>query len=104
MSIYDLSFHEAVQAFTRMRRKAGHTPVSDAIVKRVLDFTGGRLAYLNKVARTMDPIATAEHILDNEKGWLLSQIGLIPDCDDDVMDEVFSSPNILETFRKLVFL
>lgn len=30
----------------------------------------------------------AEHMLRVEKGWLLSQIGLIPDCDDDVMDEV----------------
>ena len=30
----------------------------------------------------------ARHMLSVEKAWLLSQIGLIPDCDDDVMDEV----------------
>jgi len=57
----------------------------------------------------------ARHILEVEKGWLLSQIGvylysfsdymylkasfagLIPDCDDDVMDEV-SSPPINATY------
>jgi hypothetical protein len=33
-------------------------------------------------------IGMANHLLGIEKGWLLSQIGLIPDCDDDVMDEV----------------
>lgn len=34
----------------------------------------------------------AGHMLHVEKGWLLSQIGLIPDHDDDVMDEVSSPP------------
>ena len=28
-----------------------------------------------------------EEMLAVEKAWLLSQVGLIPDCDDDVMDE-----------------
>jgi len=32
-------------------------------------------------------VNTAKKLLSVEKGWLLSQIGLIPDCDDDVMDE-----------------
>ncbi|KAF8583825.1 hypothetical protein K439DRAFT_1634041 [Ramaria rubella] len=87
VSIYDLSYHEATQAFTRMRHKAGHPPIPEEKVKTILDCTGGRLAYLSKVARTKDPMTTTKHLLANEKGWLLSQIGLIPDCDDDVMDE-----------------
>jgi hypothetical protein len=37
----------------------------------------------------------AHHILAVEKGWLLSRIGLIQDCDDDVMDEV--RPAIINT-------
>lgn len=37
-------------------------------------------------------VKAAKKMLQREKGWLLGQIGLIPDCDDDVMDEVsFSS-------------
>lgn len=53
-------------------------------------------------------IVMAKHMLQVEQGWLLSQIGkpylafvvlvlieckgLIPDCDDDVMDEVYLNP------------
>lgn len=88
ISIYDLSFNEAAQAFERMRYKAGRPPVSDKTMKSILDYTGGRLSYLNRVAREKDPISMAEHIMSTEKSWLLGQIGLIPDCDDDVMDEV----------------
>lgn len=32
-------------------------------------------------------VGTAKQLLSIEGAWLLSQIGLIPDCDDDVMDE-----------------
>jgi hypothetical protein len=88
ISIYDLSFHEAAQAFKRLRFNAGLPPASTETVKHVLDYIGGRLAYLSRVSRTKDPVTMVEQILHNEKGWLLSQIGLIPDCDDDVMDEV----------------
>lgn len=33
-------------------------------------------------------VEMARHMLAIEKGWLLGRIGLIQDCDDDVMDEV----------------
>jgi len=42
---------------------------------------------MKRVARHEDPIVAVESALATEKGWLLGQIGLIPDCDDDVMDE-----------------
>ena len=29
----------------------------------------------------------AEKLLQRERAWLLSEVGLIPDCDDDVVDE-----------------
>ncbi|KAF8484096.1 hypothetical protein JB92DRAFT_2762690, partial [Gautieria morchelliformis] len=87
ISIYDLSLNEAGQAFKRMRYRAGRPPVSDETMKYILSYTGGRMAYLNRVARAQDPISTVENLSRNETGWLLSQIGLIPDCDDDVMDE-----------------
>jgi hypothetical protein len=32
-------------------------------------------------------LAAAEEVLREEKQWLLNQCGLIPDFDDDVMDE-----------------
>ena len=60
---------------------------------------------ISKVSKAEDMIVMAKHMLQVEQGWLLSQIGtpylafvvlvlieckgLIPDCDDDVMDEVY---------------
>ena len=57
------------------------------VFKDVVRLVGARLTYLGKVAKAADMIKHAEHLLVVEKAWLLSQIGLIPDCDDDVMDE-----------------
>ncbi|EIN06689.1 hypothetical protein PUNSTDRAFT_136530 [Punctularia strigosozonata HHB-11173 SS5] len=87
MYIPDLSNHEAFHAARRMRLDARRSSVSDEEVRRVIGLVGGRLAYLSKVAKARDMEEYAQHMLDVEKGWLLSQIGLIPDCDDDVMDE-----------------
>lgn len=63
----------------------------NSTLHEVLSIIGGRLAYMNKVCRSHDMLRLAKHLLAVEKGWLLSQIGLIEDCDDDVMDEVGSS-------------
>lgn len=49
---------------------------------------GGRLAYLSRLARSVDIKQAIERLKDGEKAWLLTNTGLIPDCDDDVMDEV----------------
>lgn len=88
LSLYDLNLQEAIHAFKRLRAKSGQDSVDDETIHQVLQYTGGRLAYINRTARSMDPLRLAEHMSETEKGWLLSQIGLIPDCDDDVMDEV----------------
>jgi len=103
-----------------MRKSVGHTrhleAVDEAQLNESVSLVGGRLAYLNKIAKSTDMIGMAKHLLEIEKAWLLSQIGqltqfpyavfffhfplnclvyasfefagLIPDCDDDVMDEV----------------
>jgi hypothetical protein len=39
------------------------------------------------VANKEDMLGAAEEILREEKQWLLNQCGLIPDFDDDVMDQ-----------------
>ena len=44
----------------------------------------------------------ARHLLTVEKAGLLSQIGLIPDCDDDVMDEQKWSSGSWLLLRELV--
>lgn len=56
--------------------------------KEVVNIMGGRLSYLGKTCKAKEMMPTAKHLLQVEKAWLLSQIGLIQDHDDDVMDEV----------------
>ena len=56
--------------------------------EKATSIVGGRLADLGKVVKSQNMVEYAEHMLAVEKAWLLSQIGLIEDCDDDVMDEV----------------
>jgi hypothetical protein len=64
------------------------------VYQQVINITGGRLAFLSKVARAPDMLEAARQLMDNEKSWLLDHIGLIPDHDDDVMDEV-SLPTVI---------
>ncbi|KAF7315154.1 hypothetical protein MIND_00029800 [Mycena indigotica] len=88
LSIYDLNNHESIHAATRMFMNVNKTKKADqSIIQQAIDIVGGRLSYLNKVARSRDMLKMAKHLLAVEKAWLRSQIGLIPDCDDDVMDE-----------------
>ncbi|KAF8967970.1 hypothetical protein BDZ97DRAFT_1655931 [Flammula alnicola] len=87
LTIYDLDISEALRASRHIRRIAGRAPVESDDLKEAISLVGGRLAYLNKVSKSKDMVEMAKHLLEVEKAWLLSQIGLIPDCDDDVMDE-----------------
>ncbi|KIM30680.1 hypothetical protein M408DRAFT_15575 [Serendipita vermifera MAFF 305830] len=88
ISITDLDPKASISALRRMRK---HRPYNDADNEELLAETtaivGGRLSFLSKVSRARDMIAQATRMMQEEKQWLLSQIGLIKDCDDDVMDE-----------------
>ena len=61
---------------------------TSSTVNEAVSIVCGRLLYLARVAKARDVTEMANHMLNVEKAWLLSQIGLIPDCGDDVMDEV----------------
>lgn len=75
-------------ACRRMRHHVSlPAPVEDTLTQAI-SLIGGRLSYLNRVSRARDMVEMARHMLAIEKGWLLGRIGLIQDCDDDVMDEV----------------
>jgi hypothetical protein len=82
-----LKDREAVAAVKRMHTNAGRSAESLEAYKSIVASVGGRLSYLKRVAHAKDMDAAARRLIAHEKGWLLSQIGLIPDHDDDVMDE-----------------
>ena len=87
VSVYDLSPKDALTAAMRIRKNARRKKATVEEMQEVVQLVGGRLTYLGKVCRAADMVKHAKHMLAVEKAWLRSQIGLIPDCDDDVMDE-----------------
>ena len=95
LSVSDLSPKASMRALRRFHLGVRQRPgpladePTDEVLESVISCVGGRLAFLSRVARSHRGMqATAENMLQSEKAWILSQIGLIPDCDDDVMDEV----------------
>ena len=72
----------------QLRMSAGRSVESEEDFRKAIDLVGGRLAYLSKVAKHPVMLEHAQTMLNVEKAWLTSLIGLIPDHDDDVMDEV----------------
>lgn len=68
------------------RRTLSYEP--DETYKEVVKIVGGRLAYLNQAATHRDMLGHAQDMLETERAWLKSHIGLIPDCSDRVLSEV----------------
>ncbi|TCD64562.1 hypothetical protein EIP91_003920 [Steccherinum ochraceum] len=87
VSVYDLNFREAMQASIRMRMNTKRKAESPEAFREVISLVGGRMSYLGKAVKAKDMVEQAKLMLSVEKAWLLSQIGLIEDHDDDVMDE-----------------
>ncbi|KAI6007712.1 hypothetical protein F5J12DRAFT_830233 [Pisolithus orientalis] len=87
LTIGDLSFEAARHALGHMRLSQKKPQADQTTIDQVVTLVGGRLSYLSHIARTERMLKTVQDIVDWEREWLLSQIGLIPDCDDDVMDE-----------------
>jgi len=88
LSVYDLDNTEAVQASINMRRSSNRQREAIETVREAVSMVGGRLSYLSRVSKARDMLEMADHLKTVERGWLMSRIGLIEDCDDDVMDEV----------------
>ncbi|RPA99675.1 hypothetical protein L873DRAFT_1682833 [Choiromyces venosus 120613-1] len=98
ISVRDLSKEKAITALKNYRAKYKHEMASTDVLERVYELVGGRLAFLNIVAREQDMIAKCKEICETEKTWLLSKCGLLgSNMDDDVMDQqkVASSAMVL---------
>lgn len=87
VSVYDLSAKDACNAAQRIHLRARQSAESPEVLAQVVKILGGRLTYIGSAARAPDMTMFAKQMLAVEKAWLLSQIGLIPDCDDDVLEE-----------------
>ncbi|KAI6029429.1 hypothetical protein BKA83DRAFT_680392 [Pisolithus microcarpus] len=87
LTIGDLSFETARHALGHMRLARNKPHADQSTIDQTVTLVGGRLSYLGHMAQMEDMLRGARDLVDWQREWLLSQIGLIPDCDDDVMDE-----------------
>ncbi|GAA6013350.1 hypothetical protein JCM11491_006363 [Sporobolomyces phaffii] len=89
LSIRDLTPHEThtFLSGTHERLYPSAPPVTREQSLRIWDMIGGRLSFLSKIAKSHDLDESARDLVCEYKEWLHSRVGLIPDCDDDVMDE-----------------
>ncbi|CAK7239050.1 MAG: hypothetical protein STHCBS139747_000471 [Sporothrix thermara] len=87
-SIQDLSRHQAMETLQRYRWRHFGERVSDETASNIYEQVGGRLTFLNRVARSRNMELTCRRIMEAEKAWFLGQCWILgSDMDDDVMDQ-----------------
>ncbi|KAJ1325687.1 AAA family ATPase [Microdochium nivale] len=88
LPITDLPKPKAIAALRGYRERYFKQTPDYEMLEEVYDRVGGRLSFLNRVARSSDMLATCDKIKDVEKTWLLNQCWILgQEMDDDVMDQ-----------------
>lgn len=86
--VTDLPRDQAISALNKYRSKYFKEHPSPDILTQVYQQVGGRLTFLNRVARSQDMLATCKHITEGEKTWFLNNCWILgTEMDDDVMDQ-----------------
>ncbi|PVH68047.1 hypothetical protein DL98DRAFT_522988 [Cadophora sp. DSE1049] len=87
-SITDLPKNQAISALSKYRLKYFAERPNKSILEEVYDRVGGRLTFLNRVAKSKDMLETCDAIIDTERRWFLNQCWILGmEMDDDVMDQ-----------------
>lgn len=88
LPVTDLPKQQAVSALRNYRRRYFGEDPPRSLLERVYERVGGRLSFLNRVAKSDDMLGTCRHIIDTEKKWFLNQCWILgSEMDDDVMDQ-----------------
>ncbi|EMD60626.1 hypothetical protein COCSADRAFT_98410 [Bipolaris sorokiniana ND90Pr] len=86
--IKDLTKDRAMQALRNYRMKYYGEKVKESILEEIYDKIGGRLTFLNRVAKSEDMVAKCDSICEMEKIWFLNNCAILgEEMDDDVMDQ-----------------
>ncbi|KAH8197575.1 hypothetical protein TruAng_008259 [Truncatella angustata] len=87
-SVHDLPKSQAVAALQKYRQRYFQENVPKTLLEEVYDLVGGRLSFLNRVAKSTDMLMTCDKIKETEKTWFLNQCWILGmEMDDDVMDQ-----------------
>jgi hypothetical protein len=89
MPVLDLPKDRAIAALAQYRAKYFPTQsLSTSDLEKVYNLVGGRLSFLNRVAKTPDILDACEKICAAEKTWFLNKCGILGETmDDDVMNQ-----------------
>ena len=88
LPVLDLPKDEAIIALRKYREKYRQETPSANILEHIYDRIGGRLSYLNYIARSSDMVHAADRICQVEKTWFLNKCWILGESmDDDVMDQ-----------------
>lgn len=86
--VHDLPRKQAVEALKNYRLRYRGEQLSESMLEQIYSKVGGRVSFLNRVAKSEDMLAKCESIKNTEKRWFLNQCWILgAEMDDDVMDQ-----------------
>lgn len=86
--VADLPKDRAMQALRNYRMKYWNEVTPISVLEEVYDKIGGRLTFLNRVAKSENMVRKCDDICRMEKTWFLNNCGILgEEMDDDVMDQ-----------------
>lgn len=86
--VTDLPKDKAMSALKKYRQQFHNETLPSAVLEQVYDKVGGRLSFLNRVAKSHDITRTCDEICQAEKTWFLNKCWILGmEMDDDVMDQ-----------------
>ncbi|KAJ5648388.1 hypothetical protein N7490_004760 [Penicillium lividum] len=103
--VTDLPKQKAMSALKRYRKQFCHEDLPSSVLEHVYDTVGGRLSFLNRVAKSPNILQTCDEICRAEKTWFLNKCWILGmEMDDDVMDEQKYSSAAMVLAKALVDL
>lgn len=88
LPVLDLPKDQAMMALRQYRVRNFKEEPSTKVLEKIFDQVGGRLTFLNRVAKSLDMLETCDHICRTERTWFLNKCWILGEAmDDDVMDQ-----------------
>lgn len=87
MNIRDVRKDVVTTALKQYRARFHHEDVPSSVLQEVFAKVGGRLIFLNQVAKSHDMLDTCRQINQREKSWFLNQCWILGDSMDDDVEE-----------------
>lgn len=86
--VTDLPKTTAMDALKKYRKQYYREELSQEVLEEIYNKIGGRLSFLNRIAKADSPLKLCREICKAEKTWFLNKCWILgEEMDDDVMDE-----------------